>query len=83
MAANERVKTYEEVFEFLTSTPTPEQIIAFTLSETAEERIRYLLDVNRNGVLTAEERLELDEIGKVGHLMRMLKIYAHEKIPQS
>lgn len=80
MSANERVKTYEEVFEFLTSTPTPEQIIAFRPSDAAQERIRYLLDVNRNGILTAEERVELDELSQIEHFMRMLKIWARRKV---
>jgi hypothetical protein len=79
MAAIERIKTYEEVFEFLTSTPTPEQIIAFRPSEVAQERIRYLLDVNRNGTLTAEERTELDELSQIEHFMQMLKIWARRK----
>jgi hypothetical protein len=60
--------------------PIPEQIIEFQLSETAEERIRYLLDVNRNGNLTAAERAELDELSQIEHFVRMLKIWAHRKL---
>jgi hypothetical protein len=82
MAAAERIKPYEEVFDFLTSTPTPEQIVDFRLSEAAQERVRHLLDVNRNGVLTNEERMELDELSQIEHVMRMLKIWSRRKIPK-
>ncbi len=36
----------DEVLDFLLSQPTPEQIIALRASETAQERLRYLLDGN-------------------------------------
>jgi hypothetical protein len=74
---------HDEVFEFLTSTPTPEQIIAFRPSEATQERVRYLLDQNRSGILTPEERAELDEFSQVEHFMRMLKAKAHLKLAQS
>jgi len=35
---------FDEVLDFLASTPTPAQIIAFHPSETLQARLRYLLD---------------------------------------
>jgi hypothetical protein len=75
-----RASVYDEVLEFLTSAPTPEQIIAFRPSEAIQERVRYLLDMNRNGTLTAEEQVELDEFEQVEHFMRRLKIHARTKL---
>ena len=72
----------DEVYEFLLSQPTPEQIIAFRPSPEAEERLSYLLDVNRSDRLTKEEQFELDEYLKLEHWMRMLKIKAREKLAQ-
>jgi len=72
----------DEVLDFLTSTPTPEQIIAFRPSETTQARIRYLLDANRSGTLTAEEKTELDDFAEIEHWMRSLKIRARQKLQQ-
>lgn len=82
-AERERVSAYGEIFEFLTSTPTPEQIVAFQPSEATQERIRYLLDANRSGTLTTEEHTEMDEWGRIEHFMRMLKAYAWDKVTHS
>lgn len=71
---------FDEVLDFLASTPAPEQIIAFEPSEGLQERVRYLLDVNRNGVLSAEENAELDEFARINHFMSMLKIRARKKL---
>jgi len=74
------VSAQDEVYEFLMSQPTAEQIIAFRPSPAAQERLEYLLDTHRNDHLTKEERFELDEYLKLEHFMRMLKIKAREKI---
>jgi hypothetical protein len=71
---------FDEVLDFLASTPTPEQIINFHPSETSQVRLRELLDHNQTGILTAEERAELDEFSRLNHLMSMLKIRARKKL---
>lgn len=70
----------DEVLEFLASTPTPEQIIAFQPSEALQERARQLLDANRAGTLTDAERTELDDYGRMNHFMTMLKARARQKL---
>ena len=75
-----RTSAYDEVLEFLTSTPTLAQIISFRPSEAIQERISTLLEANRNGLLNAEERAELDEFEQLEHFMRRLKIRAHTKL---
>jgi hypothetical protein len=74
---------YQEVFDFLVSAPTPEQIIAFRPSEATQARVRALLEANKESRLTAEERAELDEFEQVEHFVRMLKIHARQIIDQS
>jgi hypothetical protein len=71
---------FDEVLEFLASTPTPDQIIAFQPSEALQERMRYLLDANRNAVLTGEESVELEEFARMNHFMSMLKVRARKKL---
>jgi hypothetical protein len=69
----------DEVLDFLASTPTPEQIIAFRPSDRMQARVRELLERNRNGLLSSEESAELDEISRLNHFVSMLKIRARQK----
>lgn len=68
----------EEVLTFLLSSPTPEQIIAFHASDTAQARLRALLNANRNGTLTDDERAELEEASQINHFVTLLKAKAHQ-----
>jgi hypothetical protein len=70
----------EEILAFLLSSPTPRQIVKFHASETAQERLRYLLETNREGLLSDEERAELDEASQMNHFMMLLKAKAHSAI---
>ena len=71
---------YAEVYEFLLSSPTPEQIIAFRASAAIQERVRQLLESNRNDTLTADQEVELTEFERVNHFVSMLKIYARQRL---
>lgn len=71
---------WNEVDEFLTSTPTPQQILAFRPSQAAQERLRFLLNANGNRPLTADEEAELSENLTVEQFIRRLKIRALAKV---
>jgi hypothetical protein len=71
---------YAEVLDFLMTQPTPLDIWNFKVSETAQNRLRELLDRNREGSLSENERAELDSYEELDRLMRMLKIRAYSKI---
>ena len=71
---------YDEVVDFLLSSPTPEQVIALRPSEIAQERLRALLDSSRNNTLTDAERVELNEYLQLEHFVRRMKIRAREKL---
>lgn len=70
----------EEVLTFLLSSPTPEQIIAFHASDTAQARLRQLLDANRSGTLSSDERAELEEASQINHFVTLLKAKAHQTL---
>jgi hypothetical protein len=70
----------DEVLDFLLSAPTPEAVIELRPSEAAQERLRYLLDGNRNESLNDAERAELDAYLQAEHFVRQLKIRAREKL---
>ena len=70
----------DEVLSFLIQSPTPQRIIDFHASEAAQQRLRYLLDANRDGLLSDAERAELDEASQINHFMTLLKARAHRAL---
>lgn len=78
--AIERIPVFDEVYEFLTSAPSPEAIMSFRPSDETQQRISTLLEANRNGSLTPQEQMELEEFSRVEHFVRMLKIHARRKL---
>lgn len=71
---------YAEIYQFLVSSPTPEQIIAFRASETTQARVRELLTANKEGGLKPEEEAELDEFEDANHFVSMMKVYARQQL---
>lgn len=73
----------DEVLDFLLSAPTPEQVISLRPSQTAQERLRYLLDGSRVNTLNDLERAELESYLQLEHFVRQLKIRAQEKLAEN
>ncbi|MBL8131439.1 MAG: hypothetical protein JNL42_06245 [Anaerolineae bacterium] len=71
---------FDEVADFLASAPSPEQITAFRLSETADRLISGLLEANRTRGLTRDERRALDEYARIERLMQSIKVRAFAKL---
>jgi hypothetical protein len=71
---------FNQILDFLSSTPTPEAILAFRPSSQLQARASELLEKNRAGNLSDEDRTELDEFQRLNHFMSMLKIRASEKV---
>lgn len=70
----------DEVLDFLRSAPSAEDIIGLRPSPAAQERLRALLDGSRNATLNDAERAELDSYLQLEHVVRRLKIRAHERL---
>jgi len=73
----------DEILDFLASTPTPEDIIAFQPSDALKSRSHYLHEQNRNDTLTDLERDEFEELRRLNHFMNQLKIRARLKLQAS
>ena len=71
---------FDEILDFLASGRTVEEILAFQPSETLKERSHYLLEKNRQDLLSAEERQELEDFRRMNHFVNMLKIRARQKL---
>jgi hypothetical protein len=72
---------YCEMFDFLASGPTPEQIIGHQASLALRERVAELLEKNREAELSEEEAAELDGYEQVDDLMSLLKARARSMNP--
>jgi len=62
-----------EIISFLARRPTAKEILAFRPSEPAVERSRKLLARGENGLLSAEEAAELDEMCEVARFVSLIK----------
>ena len=67
------VLVYTEVLDFLLTRPTPQQVMAYKVSDYAQDRLKELLSKNREASLSSEEIQELDTYEQLEHLMILLK----------
>ena len=74
------VQTASEILSFLTQSPSPNDVMAYHVSDRAQERLRRLLAINEAGLASETEQAELDEIGQIEHVMVLLKAQAQEKL---
>lgn len=72
-----RHRVFEEMLDFLASGPSSQQIIAHKVSVHTQDRLRELLDKNREEGLTDSENAELDAFEYVDNFMSLLKAKAH------
>jgi hypothetical protein len=80
MAISPEVSLFDEILDFLASTPTPEQIITFQPPDPLQERLSQLLEQNRRGSLSADEQDELNEFLWVNRFMSRLRLRARKKL---
>jgi hypothetical protein len=74
------VQTASEIIDFLATSPSPEDVASYHVSERAQERLQRLLAMQQAGLASEEEQAELDEISQIEHIVVMLKVHAHEKL---
>ena len=73
-----------EVARFLAHHPTPEQIVSFHPSSEIAERAYELIQSEREGELTADERQELESYMLIEYLMELVKLEAQRQLrPQA
>ena len=67
---------YQEIIDLLTVGPTAEQILAFKISDSAQQRLEELLDKNREEEMTAEESAELKTYARLSEYLTKMKARA-------
>lgn len=80
MALNVQQSIFTELADFLVSQPTLADIAAYQVPASVQQHIDDLLEKNREGGLSADERLELEKILAVSHVMTLAKTKAKLKL---
>lgn len=74
-------KTIKDVVtDFLGSAPTLEEIAAYRLPEALQARAHELLEKNRSGSLSDDERAEMEEFRQLDHILTLVKAKARLKL---
>lgn len=73
MAGPSLLRPTEEVAAFFARGPSPEEIVAFRLSEPTLARVRALLDKNVEGTLTREESEDLDQLVLLDRIVMLIR----------
>jgi len=71
---------FDTILDFLTESPSPEQIVAYNPTEALQNRLSELLAKNKQVSLTLEEQEELEEYLRMNRFMNRLKIKARQKL---
>ena len=70
-------KTIKDVVtDFLGAAPTLEEIAAYRLPDELQARAHDLLEKNRAGSLSEQERAEIEEYRQIDHLLTLVKAKA-------
>lgn len=81
--ANAPVRSITEIVtDFLGSAPTLQEITAYRLPNDLQNRAHQLLDKNRSGSLTDEERAEMEQFRQIDHLLTLIKAKARLKLEE-
>ena len=73
-------RIFDEIVDFITSTPRPEQILGFKPSAAAQERLEDLLFKKREETLDDIEKHELEQYLTIEHIMRLAKARARQRL---
>lgn len=69
---------YLEIIDFFASGTTPQAVVDFQPSLTAQHRALELLDLAKEDRLTAEQESELEHFTELEHILRMAKARARQ-----
>ena len=74
---------HESMLDFLVEKATPEEILAFKVSDAEQERASELLDKQNEGTLTPDEEAELEVIRQLDLLYMALRAKALRALRKS
>jgi hypothetical protein len=75
------MKCYDEVIDFIASGPTSSAVASFRLSDAMNQRAELLVQREKSGELTSDEKSEIDHYLELEHIMRLAKARARQRSP--
>ncbi|HUO10065.1 MAG TPA: hypothetical protein VM008_17295 [Phycisphaerae bacterium] len=69
-------RVYEEIVEFIAAGSTRNDVARWTPSQEARDRVAHLLEEEKAGNLSPNDRAELNHYLELEHLMRLAKARA-------
>jgi len=69
---------YFEIIDFIAAGTKPEAVADFRPSPEAQERLAALIEQEKTGGLSLEEKAELDHFMELEHILRMAKARARQ-----
>ena len=72
-------QAFEEIANFIAGI-SPTQVVSFRPSPEVQQRVSDLLDKERQSLLSADEKEELDDYLLLEHLMRLAKARARKNL---
>ena len=76
MLTSRMPSSYDRLLDKFVNLLSPEEMLAFQLSEEEQNRIDDLLDRNNEGQLTMEEKAELQQYAEIERTVSLLKAKA-------
>ena len=70
--------SYLEIIDFIASGTTPQAVADYRPSREAQERVADLIEREKEGGLSVEEKSELDHFMDLEHILRMAKARARQ-----
>ncbi len=74
----ESIRAYDEIIELIASGPSSQRVVSFEPSDSTKQRIRYLIQREKEEMLSSDEKSELDGYFQLEHLMRLAKARARK-----
>ncbi|MDX2077061.1 MAG: hypothetical protein SFZ02_11565 [bacterium] len=71
---------FDDILEFLASSPSPEAIINYHPPENLQSRLSELIEKNRKSQISSHEQIELDEFLRMNRFMNRLRIKARQRL---
>jgi hypothetical protein len=69
---------YLDLIDFIAAGTTPEAVADFSPPSDAQQRLAALIEREKVGGLSAEEKAELDHFMELEHILRMAKARARQ-----
>jgi hypothetical protein len=79
MATADQPTLYDDLLDLLAETADVDRLVSYRLPDDKQLRLEELLQKSKDGLLTADERGELDEYERFEHIGRMLKARLRRK----